>query len=238
MLLQNGAETERVEDTVHRIGTRLGCDWLDILVSPNGLLVTTNSGGEFRTRLRRVMHIGVNLAVLDEISALSHRIHRENLTRFAVRAELERIDQMQRNYDRWLVALMVGLACAAFSQLAGGDTPAFFITLAAAGLAMVARQELTNRHFNLILTTAVTAFVAGLIASAASVLGLSATPDDALASSVLLLVPGVPLINAAEDLIKGHMVTGLVRGVTGVLISLGIALGLLLAMRLMGAGTL
>ena len=93
-------------------------------------------------------------------------------------------------------------------------------------------------HFNLIMTVGGTAFVAGLIASAGAALNFSATPDDALASSVLLLVPGVPLINAAEDLIKGHMVTGIVRGLTGVLISLGIALGLLLAMRLMGVGRL
>ena len=63
MLLQNGAETERVEETVQRIGQRLGCDSLDILVSPNGLLVTTISDGEFRTRLRRVVHFGVDMAV-------------------------------------------------------------------------------------------------------------------------------------------------------------------------------
>lgn len=238
MLLQHGAETERIERSVHRIGTALGCDWLDVLVSPNGVMVTTSSGGEFRTRLRRVVHIGVNMAVLDEISHLTHRIERGQLHLPDVRPELERISRMGSQYNRWLIALVVGLACAAFSQLAGGDTAAFFITLAASGTAMAARQEMTRRHFNLILTVAVTAFVAGLIASAGAVLRLTATPDDALASSVLLLVPGVPLINAAEDLIKGHMVTGIVRGLTGVLISLAIALGLLLAMRLMGAGTL
>ena len=66
----------------------------------------------------------------------------------------------------------------------------------------------------------------------------SGRPPTCPAADVLLLVPGIPLINAAEDLIKGHMVTGIVRGLTGVLISLGIALGLLLAMRLMGVGTL
>jgi uncharacterized membrane protein YjjP (DUF1212 family) len=42
------------------------------------------------------------------------------------------------------------------------------------------------------------------------------------------------LVNAAEDTIKGHMVVGLVRGISGVFISLAIALGLLLAMQVMG----
>jgi uncharacterized membrane protein YjjP (DUF1212 family) len=39
MLLQHGAESARIEETVHRMGTGLGADWLDILVSPNMRLV-------------------------------------------------------------------------------------------------------------------------------------------------------------------------------------------------------
>lgn len=238
MLLQNGAETARIEETVQSLGTALGCDWLDILVSPNGLLVTTNSGGEFRTRLRRVVHMGVDMTVIDEINTLSRRLESEHLSRAQVRQELQRIDNRQHNYNRWLVALMVGAACASFSQLAGGDTAATLVTLVAASSGMVVRQELNRHHFNMIFTVGTTAFVAGLIASTAAVFRLSETASVALASSVLLLVPGVPLINAAEDLIKGHLVTGIVRGLTGVLVSLGIALGLLLAMRLVGVSGL
>ncbi|MCA9915252.1 MAG: threonine/serine exporter family protein, partial [Anaerolineae bacterium] len=47
-------------------------------------------------------------------------------------------------------------------------------------------------------------------------------------------VPGVPLVNAAEDLINGHIIPGVMRGVLGLLISLSIALGLSIAMRIMG----
>ena len=60
----------------------------------------------------------------------------------------------------------------------------------------------------------------------------------ALAASVLLLVPGVPFINAVEDLIKGYTVVGLARGATSALIILAIALGLLIAMQLIGISRL
>ena len=76
------------------------------------------------------------------------------------------------------------------------------------------------------------------IASGATILHLSEKPSIALAASVLLLVPGVHLINSLQDMIKGHMVIGLVRGFTGLVISLCIALGLLLAMQLMGVSGL
>lgn len=141
---------------------------------------------------------------------------------------------MPHGYNRWLVVGMVGLACGAFSQLFGGDVVVFAVTVSAASTAMFIRQELARRHFNLVLIVITTAFVAGMLAGLATLLDLSASPGLALAASVLLLVPGVPLINAAEDLIQGHIVAGVARGVTGAIISFGIAVGLGFAMYLMG----
>lgn len=234
MLLQYGATSQRVEESVHRIGTGLGCDWLDILVSPNVITITASSGSEFRTKLRRVTSLGVDLGRVTALNDLSRRIISGELDRFQARTELEKIDQMHRSYNRWLVVVMVGLACAAFSRLFGGDWTIFGITFAASAVAMFLRQTLARHHFNPLLIVVVCAFAAGGLASSAGLLNLSNDPEIALAAAVLLLVPGVPLINAAQDLIRGHLITGIARGVTGVLISLAIALGLLLAISLTG----
>jgi len=234
LLLQNGAEAERVEETVHRLGTALGCDWLDVLVSPNAIIATTSSGPEFRTKVRRVVGMRVDLTVVSAVNRLSRRVESGELTRIQARSELARISGAPPHYNRWLTVALVGLACAAFSRLFGGDWAVFVVTFAAAAAAMFVRQALARRHTNALLTVIITAFVAGLVASSAAVFRWSAAPQTALSAAVLLLVPGVSLINAAEDLIKGHMVTGLVRGASGVLVSLAIALGLLLAMALAG----
>lgn len=234
MLLQHGAESQRIEETVHRLGTGLGCDWMDILVSPNAIIVTTTSGNEFRTKTRRVVRVGADLWRVTAVNDLSRRVDEGELARFLVRRELQRIDATPPRYHRWLVVFMVGLACAAFSRLFGGDWPVFGITFLAAAVAMAVRQELSKRYFNHFLVTVASAFVAGVLAGSATLLDLSPQPEIALVSAVLLLIPGVHLINSAEDLIKGHLVTGITRGAMGFLITLAIALGLLLAMRLMG----
>jgi uncharacterized membrane protein YjjP (DUF1212 family) len=238
LLLQHGAESARIEETIHRLGTALGCDWMDILVSPNVIAVTTISGEEFRTKIRRVIGLSVNLTIISAINRLSRRVQAGELDRFGVRKELERISQIKSHYNRWLVVVMVGLACAAFSRLFGGDAAVFAVTFVSSAVAMVIRQELARLYFNQFLVIIATAFAAGLIASSAALLNLSPQPQTALAASVLLLVPGVPLINSIEDLISGHMVTAVVRGIVGGLASLSIALGLLLAMSLMGVGGL
>lgn len=233
LLLQHGADSARIEATVHHIGTGLGCNWLDILVSPNAILITTTSGDQFRTKLRRVTRLGVNMAMIVTINDLSRRVYSGELDRFTLRQALEAAIDADPEYDRWTVVVMVGLACGAFSKLFGGDWVVFIMTVIASGTAMFVRQELAHRYFNQYIMVTVTAFVATVVAGLALMLNLSENPTIALSASVLLLVPGVPLINAAEDIIQGHALIGVVRGVIGGLISVSIALGIIMAITLL-----
>ncbi len=233
LLMQSGAESERVEETVHHIGTALGANWLDILVSPNVLIITTSSAdGEFRTKVRRVSGLAVRLDLVDAVNDLSRRIEREKLDRAQVRAELERIVKL-KPYNRWVVVFMVGAACAALSWLVGGDELVFVITFIAATVAGIVRQELHRLHFNPFLIVVATATVATLIAATAVLWEMTPKAQVAISSSVLLLIPGVHLINAAEDIIKGHLLTGLTRGFLGAVVSLAIAIGITLALGLL-----
>jgi uncharacterized membrane protein YjjP (DUF1212 family) len=233
LLMQSGAESERVEETVHHIGTALGANWLDILVSPNVLIITTSSAdGEFRTKVRRVSGLAVRLDLVDAVNDLSRRIERDHLDRAQVRAELEQIVRL-KPYNRWAVVLMVGAACASLSWLVGGDELVFLITFLAASVAGIVRQELHRRHFNPFLIVVATATVATLISGTAVLWQLTPKAQVAISSSVLLLVPGVHLINSAEDIIKGHILTGLTRGFLGVVVSLAIAIGITLALGLL-----
>lgn len=234
MLLQYGAEGAVVEETAQRLGAALGCDWEEVLVSPNALIITTVSHNQFRTRVRRVSSIGVNLSIVAAINQVSRHAEAGRLDRRQVRAELLRISNSLPYASSRLTALLVGISCAAFSRLFGGDWIVFAVTMIAATLAMLLRQALDRRNFNTLLVTIASAFVAGLIASSAALVQLSPHCETAMIAAVLMLVPGVPLINAVEDFIKGYPVLGLVRAATGCLILLGIALGLLLAIWITG----
>lgn len=234
LLLQNGAASRRVEEAVHQIGTALGCDWLDVLVTQNAISITLNSGADFRTKVRRITDSGVNMTTVSAVYRLKDRVIFEHLDRQNVRSELQRISLKKPLYNRWLIVLTIGLSCAAFSRLFGGDWIAFGITFLASSLAMYTRQELNKHYFNYLIVTLVTAFVAAIITSLAMRFHLGEQPEIALAASVLLLVPGVPLINSVVDLVRGYTSVGIARGMTGALITFAIALGLLLAMKIIG----
>lgn len=55
-----------------------------------------------------------------------------------------------------------------------------------------------------------------------------------MAASVLLLVPGFPLINAVADMFKGHVNTGLARWAMASLLTLSTCIGVVFAMALWG----
>ncbi len=239
LLMENGSESQRVEETIRTLGTSLGCDWGDVLVSHNAIVVSYSSRGEFRTKIRRVSRGGVNMSLIEEISHLTHRVEEGKFDNTKIRAELARISTYPRHYNRWFTVIAVGLACAAFSRLFGGDWPVFGVTWGAASIAMFIRQEFTLRHFNSMLVVIASAFVAGgMVGVIYGLTMFSRQVGLALAASVLFLVPGVPFINAVEDLIKGYTVVGLARGATSALIILAIALGLLTAMCLIGISRL
>ena len=234
MLLQFGANSFRVEESVHRFGTGLGCDWLDIIVRTESITVTASSGGEFRTKTRRVIGLGVNMDRMTAINSVSREIERGEIDRFEARQKLQQISTAAGNYNRWVTVGMVGLACGAFSQLFGGDWPVLIITFFAASTAMFVRQEMHKQQFNPFIITTVCAVVAGVIASASGLLHFGTAPEAAMTASVLLLVPGVPLINATHDFLRGYMSNGITRGVLGLIISMCIALGLMIAILLTG----
>ena len=52
------------------------------------------------------------------------------------------------------------------------------------------------------------------------------TAETAIATSVLYLVPGVPLINGVIDIVEGHILIGCSRLINALLLILCIAVGL------------
>jgi uncharacterized membrane protein YjjP (DUF1212 family) len=80
-----------------------------------------------------------------------------------------------------------------------------------------------------------TAFVATSISGLLLRLGIfQQSSNVAMAASVLLLVPGFPLINAVADMFKGHVNTGLARWTMASLLTLATCIGVVMAMALWG----
>ena len=152
-----------------------------------------------------------------------------------VKKKLDRLKPLK--YNRYFVVLMVGLSCASFAHLSGGDALISLITFLASSVAMYVRQELSKRHYNPMIVFCITAFVASLIAGMSLKYQIGNDPQIALASSALLLVPGFPLINSLADILKGYVNMGISRWAVATILTFGACLGIVFALSVLNITT-
>lgn len=61
IMLENGASTARVEETVARLGATLGAEWLEVFATPTGIFASAGARGDQRTRILRITSASVEL---------------------------------------------------------------------------------------------------------------------------------------------------------------------------------
>ncbi|MCW2477867.1 threonine/serine exporter family protein [Candidatus Symbiopectobacterium sp. NZEC135] len=236
MLLQHGAESTVVEQLSSRLGLALGVDSVESSISANAIVLTTIMNGHCLTSTRKNVDRGINMHVVTEVQHVVIMTEHKLLDVAGVEKRLTGIKPLR--YPRWLVVTIVALSCGCFSKLNGGGWDAFVVTMLASGVAMYVRQVLTSRHLNPLINFCITAFVATSVSGLLlRVPAFHQTSTVAMAASVLLLVPGFPLINAVADMFKGHVNTGLARWAVASLLTLATCIGVVAAMAIWGLRT-
>ncbi|AHF89678.1 hypothetical protein OpiT1DRAFT_02028 [Opitutaceae bacterium TAV1] len=234
LLMQHGTESALVESASRRLGLALGVESVEVAVMANAITLTTLCGKRCQTTVRRNIDRGINMHMAVGVQRIMLDAEAGGLDVAEVERRLGALTPF--HYNRWLVVVMIGLSCAAFARLAHADWSGCALTFVASAAAMVARQQLAVLHFNPVVNFTVAAFVATSIAAQGLLHDLGTkTPRIAMASSVLLFVPGMPLINAVSDMVKGYMNTGIARLGLAVLLCVGTCIGILLAMMVWGA---
>jgi uncharacterized membrane protein YjjP (DUF1212 family) len=233
LLLQHGAESALVDELSTRLGLALGMDGVESAISSNAIVLTTLKEGQCLTTTRKNNDRGINMHVVTEVQHIV--IMAEHKLLDAKDAEKRFTQIKPLRYPRWLVVTMVGLSCACFCKLNKGGWDGAFVTLCASTIAMYIRQLLTHRSLHPQINFCITAFVATTVSGLMLRLpAFQQTSTVAMAASVLLLVPGFPLINAVADMFKGHINTGLARWAIASLLTLATCIGVVMAMTLWG----
>lgn len=233
LVLQHGAESALIEQLSTRLGIALGADRVESSITANAIVLTTIIKGKCKTSTRRNIDRGINMQVITEVQKIVIMAENSLLDIQEVTMRLQHIKPLR--YPRALVIVVVGLSCACFCLLNKGDYNAAFITFVASSSAMFIRLILAGKQINPLINFCISAFIAtsisGLLLSLRFFEGAS---NIAMAASILLLVPGFPLINAVSDMFKGHVNTGLARWIMASLLALSTCIGVVSAISLWG----
>jgi uncharacterized membrane protein YjjP (DUF1212 family) len=233
MLMEAGASATGVKGIVERFAHGLGAERVDLRIGYASLAITICIGQAGITRMRKVGHLGVNQRLDQELWLLAKRVSRRELTPGQTRAELDRLAAVTPRHSALVMAVAVGLACAAFGRLLNVDWVGTGPVFLAATIGQFVRRELIARHVNVFICATLVAFLSSLIGGVGARWAGSATITTAMVASILLLVPGVPAVNAQSDILEGHPTLGSARAVSVAMTLIFVAAGLWIGQMLM-----
>ncbi len=228
MLMRSGANTERTVRNVTRICSSFGYE-ASIAVFQRNITMTVHNPSDHTQRVTFVRHQmppHLSLSIVNELSALSWETYDTDINLSDLQEKYKDVISKAHS-SNVTVLFFTSLAIAAFCELFGGDKFSMIIVFLSTIIAFSLRLFLIKMHFDvraMILTVSFTAsFFSWLIGT---YLINTSTLDVAVSTSVLFLIPGVHIINSVTDILDGHVITGIARGISAMILVICIAVGL------------
>ena len=233
LMLCSGAETYRVEDTMHHIlKTADNLEMAEVLVIMTGITATIKQKDEnVISIVKRVNSRSTNMSRIMEVNDISRRYCGEEIT---LEEAYKELSGLKKNiYSRLENRLGVLGICVGFAIFFGGGIREILVTLLV-GLVLTGCMTIGEKmRFHAFLQDVFGAFgiaVSSLLFSNLVKVNL----DTVIISSIMPMVPGVAITNAVRDTLKGDYLSGGARVLEAFLKAAGIAVGIAIGLLLMG----
>lgn len=225
IILENGGETYRVEQTITMICKSYGIPRTESFVTPTGIMISiTNSENQTISLIRRINIRTVNLSKVSMINNLSRELVINPLSIEDIREKIEYINNLPAYSQR--TTTFFSACCAGFFTLVfGGNYKDFFIAFIIGALINCLSLCLDKLEVNSFLKNMLSGALAAFIALIATSLGLVGNMDTIIIGSIMLLVPGIAITNAIRDTIAGDLVSGISRSIEALFIAIAISSG-------------
>lgn len=223
ILLKNGAEIYRVEETIEKICQSKQLVYVSSFVTPTGIFVSDDrfDGIAF---LKRIKHRTINLNKISEVNHFAREFVCGNIDIEIALIELEKID-FQKKYNQLLVIFFSGIASSFFTLLFGAGLYDFVLTFFISMIAILAYQKIEILSETTFLANTTSGAIIALLALIFRDIGVVNSIDIIIISSIMPLVPGVALTNGLRDFISGDLIAGSTRVAEAILIAISIAVG-------------
>ena len=239
-LMENGADCARVIRDMKRaaVHLRIPAENIQSHITYTTLMLNVCDDERSFTQFRKCMKHGVNLAVLAAVSKLTWRILRGNTPIAATENAIARIRARALCYPHWGIALGAAVGSGGSCKLFGGSWEESLVATIAALMGFIAHRLSNKYAFNPYACAMITGFVATIFAWAIpAALGLG-TMWYALVACTIFLMPGLPSINAASDVLNRFTTSGMTRAMDTMLIIGGMTFGIAFAILIAGVGNI
>lgn len=232
IMLRNGAETYRVEDTMRYILKSLGFSHSESFVTPTGIFLSSDSPENDKpySVLKRVKSRSTDLNKVSQVNKFSRSMVAGEIPFELAMDTLREIDKTP-GYNRILKALSASLLAASFTMLLGGTWLDFFPAYVISLVVQATVFNLEKNSFSFFLNNIAGGFVAAVMSILFFSLGFGNSVDKTIIGAIMTLVPGVAITNAIRDSISGDLMSGTARAAEAFLVAVAIASGVGIALK-------
>jgi len=232
ILMSNGAETYRVEETMHHIlGTAYG-DNVGVFITTTGIMasVVADDGSPY-AMIRSIKSGAINLEKVSRVNSLSRRYTAGEVPLEDAFAELEEIRKLGP-YPLYVSIAAYATTCSAFSFILGGSLWDVGICGCIGILLCLFLQWLKKHVSSLFLIHILGGFLIGTLAAFSTLTGIGRDINAITVGGLMPMVPGVAMTNAIRDVLKGDYLSGSARAVEAIIIAVSIAVGVIGSLKL------
>lgn len=224
IMLQAGAETYRVEDTMSRMGLAFTKSLTHSFVTPTAIIFSIE--GSNSSKMVRITERTTDLHKVMLVNQISREISNGDLSLAAAQKKLKEIEEKQFTFPVWLQVLAAAITSVCFLIMFGGSwwdaSPAFITGGVGYSVLIYIDRLIRIRFFAEFLASLMIGFIAFLFIWS----GFGVELDNIIIGSVMPLVPGLLITNAIRDLMAGHLVSGLSKGAEAFLTAFAVGTGI------------
>lgn len=231
IMLKNGAETYRVEDTLLRIcKSRMNIKYAESFVTTTGIFLTVEYKDEVISYVYRIKSRTIDLNKVSLVNDFSRKFVNSNMSIDEGEKLLKNIEK-SKTYSRFMKLFFGGFTGGFFSVLFGGGLSDFISAFIVSVLVVYIINSISKFDFAFFLKNILGGITAAFFSIAFFHLGLGNNLDTIIISSIMPLVPGVAITNAIRDTISEDFLSGMSRGVEALVIALSVAFGVGIVLR-------
>lgn len=229
-----GAEVARVEDSIKRMCGSYGMDRVNVFTIISNIQVTVEApDGKILTHIREIIRSRGDYDRLDYLNDLSRKIVKNVPDDKEIQEELTRVMTRPRQPLLWKV-LGYMLMAGSFTIFFGGSYVDCLVSSLMGIVAVALEINLRKFENNAIAYNFVASFVIGTIAHILVSLGIGDDAGHVIIGGIMVLIPGVAFTNSVRDLFSGDIISGSLRMLNTILITLALSCGFGLSMLAFG----
>lgn len=217
IIMENGGETYRVEETITRMGQAFGLSGVESFAIPSGLFISyRKTDGDNETSILRVHRGETNLSRVDGVNSISRKLVAGELDCDGALAQLRALQHMPSPVRRWWLVPAAAFSSAGFTVMFGGGWIDLLISAVVTALMQLVVMGLSRFRMSALVSTLAGSLLATLLPLVFHHLtGLGLT-EAIIAGALMPMLPGLAMTNAVQDSLRGDMVSGISSGLSAV----------------------